>query len=65
MDAPRESLSSLFGDWLLEASVLVAVFPVVDQLIDVRPFRWSVIGGSTVVAVIFLWAGVYFKQRSQ
>ena len=38
--ATRPRARTLFGDWLLEASVLVAVFPIIDQLVVEATFRW-------------------------
>jgi hypothetical protein len=53
----------LLGDWLFGASELIAVFPVVDQLISPAAFRWKPVVFSEFLAVAMLFLGVYLKTR--
>lgn len=63
MDGPRVDVWSLLGDWLLEASVLVSVFPVIDQMVSERPIRWSIIAVGQAFALLALVSGLYSKSR--
>jgi hypothetical protein len=59
----RARSSDLAGEWVLEASVLVAVFPVVDQLVSPEGFRWLLVGAAEAVAGGLFTLGVYLRTR--
>jgi quinol-cytochrome oxidoreductase complex cytochrome b subunit len=46
--------------WLLEVSVLLAVFPWLDQALDSsKPFNWKILFWSWILMLLFLGLGVY------
>jgi hypothetical protein len=57
MEARTARRAALAG-WLLEISALLAVFPVLDQLVREEPFNWTIAGAGTLFALLFLFVGV-------
>ena len=58
----------LVGEWMREVSALLAVFPLIDQLVDDRArvhFSWWVTGVSMACALIFLFIGVALDMRGR
>jgi hypothetical protein len=58
--AVREPLS----EWLLEVSALLAVFPLIDQLVAPWSVHSSIVVGSDAVALIFMLVAIDWKRRS-
>ena len=48
---------------MLEASVLLAVFPVVDQLVTASPFRWVLVAEALGFSLLAMIIGVYLRTR--
>jgi hypothetical protein len=60
----RQKLNEKVGDWLLEASVLVAVLPLVEQLVATGKLSLPLTLGAVATALIFLSVGLYLAIRS-
>jgi hypothetical protein len=59
--SPRE-VQRAAGAWLLEASVLVAILPIVDQAVSDGGVTWKMALGSGFLSLISFLLGVYFKE---
>ena len=57
-DARREALSV----WLMEFSVLWAVFPLLDQLVDNRPIDLRITSWSVGISLTTLAVGVILRR---
>ena len=55
----RPKVGELLGQWLLEASVLLAVLPYVDQLVTTARMDWRTIASSVLLSLIAMAAGLY------
>lgn len=58
-DARRHALS----EWLMEFSVLWAVFPLLDQLLDDRPIRVGLLVGSYAISMIAAFGGILLRRE--
>ena len=58
-DARRHALS----EWLMEFSVLWAVFPLLDQLLDDRPIRVGLLVGSYTISMFAAFGGILLRRE--
>jgi hypothetical protein len=58
----REARRHALSEWLMEFSVLWAVFPLLDQFVGNRPIDVSVIAWSVRISLTALVAGVILRK---
>jgi hypothetical protein len=58
----RAARISAFAGWLLEVSALLAVFPVLDQLVRDVPFNWALATIYMTLALILFSTGLYLTR---
>lgn len=58
----RQARRHALSEWLLEFSVLWAVFPVLDQLIEGGPMLTMLTASSVVVSIAALVGAILFRK---
>lgn len=58
----RQARRHALSEWLLEFSVLWAVFPVLDQLIEGGPILTTLTGSSLVIALSTGIGGILLRR---
>ena len=58
----RQARRKALSEWLMEFSVLWAVFPLLDQLVERRPIDLGVLAWSVGISLTALVAGVILKK---
>ncbi len=61
----RQARKSAIATWLLEVSALLAVFPVVDQVVRNEGFRWAFLAVAYLVMLCLGGAGLYLTRGSK
>ena len=56
--ARRQALSG----WLMETSVLWAVFPLLDRLVEEKPLNFRIIALSTAISLAALLGGIILRK---
>ncbi len=62
---PSSVIVAAIADWFFEASVLLSVFVVLEQLLSSGPFHWPLTSAVVAIALLFFSLGVYFRVRSK
>lgn len=60
--AKRIARQNAVAGWFLEVASLLVVFPILDQLVSDRPFRWEVAGAAVGFAFLLFGVGVYYTR---
>ena len=58
----RQARQVALSEWLMEFSVLWAVFPLLDQLIDSTPIRVGLTGFSYGISAIAAIGGILLRK---
>jgi uncharacterized membrane protein YbhN (UPF0104 family) len=59
----RQARRHAVSEWLMEFSVLWAVFPLLDQLLEDRPIRVGVLVASYVISMIAAFGGILLRRE--
>ena len=51
------------SEWLMEFSVLWAVFPLLDQLLEDRPIRVGVLVASYLISILAFSGGILLRRE--
>jgi len=58
----REARRLALSEWLMEFSVLWAVFPLLDQVVENKPFDFYVAAGSLGISLTAAAIGVILRK---
>ena len=58
----RQARFHAVSEWLMEVSALWAVFPLLDQLVENKPFSFSITVSSVVIAVVAFAGGILLRR---
>jgi hypothetical protein len=61
----KEARWKAVGEWLLEVSALLAVFPWLDQVINKKPFDWQLFSLSILSVLILGGIGLYLIRGEE
>jgi hypothetical protein len=59
----RQARRHAVSEWLMEFSVLWAVFPLLDQLLEDRPIRLGVLVASYAISMIAALGGILLRTE--
>ena len=62
MSAKKARLQAA-SEWLMEFSVLWAVFPLLDQLLEDRPIRVGLLVASYVISILAAGGGILLRRE--
>lgn len=58
----RQARRQAISEWLMEMSVLWAVFPLLDTLVEDKPFDVVLLGWSVGISLTTLLAGITLRK---
>jgi hypothetical protein len=58
----RQARRHAVSEWLMEFSVLWAVFPLLDQMLEDRPIRVGVLAASYAISMIAAFGGILLRR---
>ena len=59
----RQARQHALSEWLMEFSVLWAVFPLLDQLLEDRPLRVGLLVASYTISMIAAFGGILLRRE--
>ena len=59
----RQARRHAISEWLMEFSVLWAVFPLLDQLLEERPLRVALLIASYTISMIAAFGGILLRRE--